>query len=213
MGRKKTWSCIQRRRSWFWANCTLWTESVSFQKSNAKGRALTAPSCLLWASEADCCLSGCLTPVLHPGVTLTALLSQSSGRRGSHTGSIRPTGCRVTEPRQVTRENIKREVRSCQDVMKQGLGENQERAEWTLHLLNYQLLWMQVPRSHTGSRMSLIFHPLLLWRALWGHAQQGEPKNGTLNSHAARGLWALSPSGYGAGQPAHSDVQTLPPNY
>lgn len=45
----------------------------------------------------------------------------------------------VSEPWQATRDNIKCEAHS-QDVTKQGLGENQERAEWTLHILNYQLL-------------------------------------------------------------------------
>lgn len=65
---KKTWIatknlCTHRRQSWFCANHTLWTESVSFWKNYAKGRAPTSLCSLLWAFEADC-LSRCLTPVL-----------------------------------------------------------------------------------------------------------------------------------------------------
>ena len=47
--------------------------------------------------------------------------------------------CRAAKPWQATEENIKCEA-CCQEVTKQGLRENWEEAEWTLHILNDQLL-------------------------------------------------------------------------
>lgn len=135
---KNTWSCIYRGHPDSGQPHPL--DWVSFQKKRAKGRAppLSKLSTVSIHSE-QTAWAGVWPWSLCPGVTLTALESKSSGLRGPHTGSIWSTGCRAAKPWRATKENIKCEAR-CQDVTKQGLGGNRERAEWPLHILNYQLL-------------------------------------------------------------------------
>ena len=157
--------CILRSRSLFWASHTT-PETVPLSR-RAKQRIgpIPGPHHPLWAFGADC-QSRCLSLHLDSGVILTAL-----------SGSVAPTwlhlahGPKSCWASEATREDNQREAR-CQDITEQGVGGKQEGAEWTLHILNYQLLQIELPQSWKGSKISLIFHIPLLWRALWGDGQQ-----------------------------------------
>ena len=174
--RKQIWGCILRRRSWVWASHNTPETVPLSRRAMQRAGPIPGPHHPLWAFGADC-QSRCLSLHLDSGVVQTAL-SGSAALTWLHLAHG-PRSCCASD---ATREDNKREAR-CQDVTEQGLGGNQEGAEWTLHILNYQWLQIELPQSWKGSKTSLIFHIPLLWRALWGNVQWGAgPRNGTPSS-------------------------------